>query len=160
MSGNNSKKVHSMKEYLIKHLGVFPFIKKPLVVSSCEYETSYINEKMAEDILPGVFLRDEFRWLTPEGFHYYFPALIRNSLENLSATLCPIEQNWADFVEADAYRKIFKIDEKWNGFSLLQLRYLIRWNEWILKCEPYYLEEDYVVCANEKLKKLFLEKRN
>lgn len=148
-----------MKNYLEKYFPVhFTLKEKPHIVSICEYETSNINDKGALEVGVGGFWSDAFRWLTIDGFHYYFPGLIRNSLVDLDSSLCVIEQNWADLVESDDYRKTFSIDEKWNGFSLLQLEYLAVWNMWILKSHPYYLEEDYVVHAQEKLFGLLLQK--
>ena len=113
-----------MKNYLEKYFPVYFTLKeKPHIVSICEYETSNINDKGALEVGVGGFWSDAFRWLTIDGFHYYFPGLIRNSLVDLDSSLCVIEQNWADLVESDDYRKTFSIDEKWNGFSLLQLEY-------------------------------------
>jgi len=148
-----------MKNYLEKYFPIrFRLKERPRIVSIYEYETSNINDKGALEVGVGGFWGDAFRWLTIDGFHYYFPGLIRNSLIDLDSSLCVIEQNWADLVERDDYRKIFSIDEKWNGFSLLQLEYLAVWNKWILKNHPYYLEEDYVVHAQEKLLGLLLQK--
>ena len=150
-----------MKNYLEEYFPIlFPLKEKPHIASMCEYETSNINDKGALEVEVGGFWRDAFRWLTIDGFHYYFPGLIRNTLVDLDSSLCVIEQNWADLVESNEYRKIFSIDEKWNGFSLSQLEYLVIWNKWILKNHPYYLAEDYVVHAQAKLFERLLRLKN
>ena len=94
-----------MKNYLSQWRDIFPQKEKPQIISTYVYETESINKKSVDEIDPRDFLRDEFRWLTIEGFHYYFPALIRCSLEDLEACLCKTGQIFPRTTDIEKYFK-------------------------------------------------------
>ena len=118
---------------------VFPHREKPKMISECQDETPAFNELLEEEVAPETFhCSDAFFWFTPEGFIYFFPALIRCSFEDFEKCVPAIEQvldNFCDYF-GSTYDSM-QITRKWELFSVEQIEYILKWLQWIEGNYPF-----------------------
>lgn len=154
--------LNNLKKELESDLrSVFPSRDRPHIVSICDDETPAFNEVCEENVTPEMFrCHDAFFWFTPDGFMYFFPALIRCTFIDKEKCVASIEHLLDCFIDSfGSIDDCGSITKKWEGFSLVQLKYILKWLVWLGMELPFRFDETYKEVA-EILNLMIAERSN